>query len=90
MDKTALQSLLDREIEEWSSKSFTKLIEELADVVAYPRGGKSDFHQFEVQMIEKEPEYLHVLVSIDDGSLRRSFSPLTRGFIIYRDGRVEK
>ena len=90
MDKTALQSLLDREIEEWSSKSFSKLIEELADVVTFQRGGKPDFHQFEVQMIEQEPEYLHILVSVDDGSFRKFFAPLTRGFIVHRDGRVEK
>jgi hypothetical protein len=90
MDKTVLQSLLDREIEEWSSKSFTKLIEELADVVSYQRGSKSDFHQFEVQMIEQEPEYLHILVSVDDGSFRKFVAPLSRGFIVHRDGRVEK
>ena len=90
MDKTELESLLDREIEEWSSKSFTKLTEELADVVAYQRGDKTGFHQFEVQMIEQEPEYLHILVSVDDGSFRRSLAPLTRGFIVHRDGRIEK
>ena len=90
MDKTALQSLLDREVEEWSRKPFAMLIDELGDVVSYQRGGKSDFHQFEVQMIEKEPEYLHILVSIDDGRFRRWVAPLTRGFIVHRDGRVEK
>ena len=64
----------------YASKSFTKLIEELADVAAYQRGGKSDFHQFEVQMIEQEAEYLHILVSVDDGSFRKFVAPLTRGF----------
>jgi hypothetical protein len=41
-------------------------------------------------MIEQEPEYLHILVSVDDGSFRKFVAPLTRGFIVHRDGRVEK
>ena len=66
------------------------MVEELIDVVAYDRGHDADHHQFEVQMIENEPEYAHVIVSIDDGSFMRSFAPLTCGFIVHRDGRVEK
>ncbi|HSR54972.1 MAG TPA: hypothetical protein VLN73_01935 [Alphaproteobacteria bacterium] len=89
MDKAALQALLDREVEAWSRKPFAALMEELDDVVAYQRGDGSGFHQFEVQMLEREPDYLHVLVSIDDGSFRRSLSPLSRGFIVHRDGRIE-
>jgi len=89
MDKKRLQELLDDETGDWSRKSFAELVEELADVVAYGRGAESDFHQFEVQMVEHEPDYVHVLVSIDDGRFFRSLAPLTRGFIVHRDGRVE-
>lgn len=89
MDKDALQTLLDREVEAWSRKPFDTLLAELEDVVAYQRGEGPDSHQFEVQLIEREPEYLHVLVSVDDGTFWRSFSPLTRGFIVHRDGRIE-
>lgn len=90
MDKAALQNLLDHEIDEWSRKPFEALIEELVDAVAFQRGEGSDFHQFEVQMIENEPEYLHILVSVDDGSFRRSFAPLTGGFIIHRNDQIER
>ena len=89
MDKKRLQDLLDAETSDWSQKSFASLAEELTDVVAYQRGNEADYHQFEVQMIEHEPDYVHVIVSIDDGSFLKSFAPLTRGFIVHRDGRVD-
>ena len=66
MDKKRLQDLLDAETEYWSRKSFDSLVTELSDVVAYGRGSDADFHWFEVQMIEHEPGYVHVVVSIDD------------------------
>ena len=90
MNKEQLRALLDAEIKAWSSKSYSDLVEELPDVVAYGRGSDAGFHQFEVLMLEHEPEYVHVSISIDDASLLKSFSPLTGGFIVHRDGRVEK
>jgi len=89
MDKPRLQSLLDAETKTWAAKPYDQLVQDLNDVVAYGRGEGEDSHQFEVQIIEREETYLHVLVSIDDASLWRSFSPLTRGFFAHRDGRVE-
>jgi len=90
VNKARVQSLLDAEVEKWSEKSFVQLLEELHDVTAYWRGENDDFHQFEVLLIEHEPDYVHVSISIDDGSFLRSFAPLTRGFIVRRDGRIEK
>ncbi|NNE23262.1 MAG: hypothetical protein HKN11_11700 [Rhizobiales bacterium] len=89
MNKKRLQDLLDAETNGWSRKSIDSLVKELTDVVSYGRGSEDDFHQFEVQMIEQEPDYVHVIVSIDDGSFLKSFAPLTRGFIVHRDGRVD-
>jgi predicted SnoaL-like aldol condensation-catalyzing enzyme len=68
MQKHQLQSLLDAEVDEWSQKPYSRLLDELSDVAAYQRDGKVGFHQFEVQMVEREPDYVHVIVSIDDGS----------------------
>ena len=90
MKKQHLRELLDAEIEAWSGKSCTALVGELSDVVAYERGAGADFHQFEVQMLENEPGYVHVSISIDDGTLMKSIAPLNRSFIVHRDGRVEK
>lgn len=90
MKKKRLQELLDIEADRWSRKSYVLLVRELEDVVSYGRGEGDDFHQFEVQRIESDPEFVHVLLSIDDGSFRKSFSPQTSGFFVFRDGRVER
>lgn len=90
MKKNQLQDLLVAEIDAWSRKSFATLVRELSDVVTYERGGGSGFHQFEVQMLEQEPDYVHVGVSIDDGGVVRSLVPLSSSFIVYRDGRIDK
>ena len=89
MNKEHLRSLLDAEIDAWSRKSFAQLVDVLTDAVTYERGSEADFHQFEVQLLEHEAEYVHVSISIDDGSLLKSIAPLTHSFIVYRDGRVD-
>ena len=89
VERKELRDLLDNETSDWSQKAYSRLIEELSDVVAYTRGDGANFHQFDIEMIEQESEYVHVTVSIDDGGFARSFTPLTRGFIVYRDGLVE-
>lgn len=89
MNRKRLLELLDAEVAVWSQKSFSDLISELDDVSAYDRGVAGEFHQFEVQMIEHCADYVHVIVSIDDGSLMKSIVPPTLGFIVHRDGRVE-
>jgi hypothetical protein len=89
MTKSELQRLLDAEVAALSRRSYARLVDDLPDVLAYERGGGASYHQFEVRMIEHEPDYVHVVVSIDDGSFLRSISPMTRSFIVRRDGRVE-
>jgi hypothetical protein len=85
-----LQDLRDAETNRWSRKSIGNLVKDLTDVVSYGRRSEADFHHFKVQMIKHEPDYVHVVVSINDDNLMRSFAPPTRGFIVHRDGRVEK
>ncbi len=89
MKKEKLQGLLDAEVDQLSRWSYARLIEELSDILAYQRGSGPDYHQFEVQMIECEPNYVHISVAVDDGSLLKSISPISRSFIVHRDGRVE-
>ena len=81
--------MLDAEVGELSRRSYAELVDDLSDVLAYERGGGASYHQFEVQMIEHEPDYVHVVVSVDDGSFLRSVSPISRCFIVHRDGRIE-
>ena len=89
MNKDDLKQCLRRERERWSAKSYDGLVAELQSVVAYSVGEGSASYQVEVELLECEAEYVHVLVGIDDGGWR-AFKPLSTDFLVYRDGRVEK
>lgn len=89
MTKDTLAQCLLRERDRWSAKSYEVLIAELRDVVAYSVGEGSSFYQVEVQVLECNGEYVHVLIGVDDGGWR-AFAPLNASFLVYEDGRVEK
>ena len=89
MTGSELEKLLDAEVDELSRRSHSRLAHELSDVLACERGDGASYHQSEAQMIENEPDYVHIVISIDDGSLLRSIAPISRSFIVHRDGRVE-
>jgi hypothetical protein len=79
--RTEMQSILDREVACWSEMTAEQLLNELAEERNYPveSGGKT--YRVEVQLLEDRADYVHVLVSVDDGRLRYSIKPLCRGFI---------
>ena len=59
--------------------SYEQLIAELHDTRAYEV--ESNRYQVEVWLLEKTVDYVHVAVSVDDGTLPASLVPLTRSFI---------
>ncbi len=89
MNADELKCCSDREVDAWCRKGYSALLKELGDVVAYESCDGPLRFQVEVQLIEKESDYLHVIVSVDDGGWR-AFKPLSYSFIVHRDGRVER
>jgi hypothetical protein len=84
-----LQALLSAELKAWAKKPLAQIVAELSDVQGYERGADDRWHQFEVMLVENTPEYIHVLISVDDGSISWACSPITSGFMVYLDGRVD-
>ena len=78
--------VLDAETKRWSAKSWAQLVQELNDVQAYEVEVESRRYQVEVDLLENTPQYVHVAVAVDDGSLPASFRPLTATFLRYKDG----
>jgi hypothetical protein len=78
------QKVLDSEVKRWSAMSCAQLASELHDVQAYEVEFESKQYQVEVELLENTERYLHVIVSVDDGSLPASLSPLTHSFICHR------
>jgi hypothetical protein len=93
MTKEELRRCLAREVELWSSKDYETLLKELATAVSYEHGEGVDWYAVDVQLLEREPEYVHVMVVVDN-RLRRPpllpYKPLSADFLVYRDGRVDK
>ena len=85
MNKNELKKILDEEVEKYSMKSFEELSE-----YKNPATYEYDLGYYvQVELLEKNNDYVHVVVMIDDGSLFRAMAPLTRSFIVYRDGRKD-
>ncbi len=73
--------ILDAELERWKAMSYEELATELEEEQVYEveRNGKK--YQVEVKLLEDTDKYLHVVVSVDDGSLPASLSPLGASFV---------
>ena len=89
MKSTSLSECLAREVAAWSSKHCDQLRNELTSALSYQGEQLGQRYSVEVQLLEDTGEYVHVSVDIEDGSLLRSVLPLTRSFLVYRDGRVD-
>ena len=75
------QKVLDSEVKRWSAVSCAQLVSDLHEGQAYEVELDSKQYQVEVELLEETEKYLHVIVSVDDGSLPASIFPLTRSFI---------
>jgi len=80
------QAVLDAEIKRWSAKSWEELLSKLSEVHVYEVELDFQQHQVEVELLERTPDYLHVSISVDDGSLPASLRPTTGSFIRRRLG----
>jgi hypothetical protein len=73
--------VLDLEASRWSSKSSAELIAALREPQTYEIEFEAQKFQVEVQIIENTDRFIHVLLSVDDGSLPASIIPATTTFI---------
>ena len=75
------QKVLDAEVARWSELSWEELVRELREARAYQVELDSKQYQAEALLLENTADYVHVSVSVDDGSLLQSIVPLTDSFI---------
>jgi len=80
------QPVLDAEVKRWSEKSCEQLISELRESLDYEIEYAGKQYQVEVELLENTEKYIHVVVSVDDGSLPASIWPLTNSFIRDKGG----
>lgn len=87
MKKNELKKVLSQEMERYRNKSYEELMG-LAELITYSLGSGNSFYQVEVQVLEKNDEYVHVSVAVDDGGFLRAISPLSQSFIVHKCGRT--
>jgi hypothetical protein len=75
------RQVLEAEIRRWETKSCDELISELKDEQVYQVDLDSKQFQVEAHLLENASEYIHVCVSVDDGSFPASLKPLSSSFI---------
>ena len=75
------RKVLDSEVKHWSAMSPDKMLAELGDREVYEVEVDSKNYQVEVTLLENTANYLHIMVSVDDGSLPASIFPLTETII---------
>jgi hypothetical protein len=81
--------VLDAEVKRWSAKSYEQLTSELTEEQVYEVEFNGKNHQVEVKVVENTEKYLHVVVTVDDGSVPASFRPLSSSFIREKPGRKD-
>jgi len=69
----------------WKGKGWKKLVFELQEDTVYEVETESRSFQVEVQLLENTNRYIHVCVSLDDGSLPSSLTPMSTSFILNKE-----
>jgi hypothetical protein len=75
------RKVLDREVGRWSVLPYGELLSALATQQVYCVGFESKEYQVELEILESTSGYIHLMISVDDGSLPASILPVTHSFI---------
>ena len=75
---------LEAEVQRWSALPYDRLQAQLATTEVYEVVDGPQRYQVEIDVLENTKEYVHVLLSLDDGSLPLSLAPVIESFITNR------
>lgn len=74
------KQVLDDEVQRWSAMPYQDLISALRETEVYEVERDDGKYQVEISILEDTERYLHVAVTVDDGSLPASIVPASRTF----------
>ena len=75
------REVLDAEMRHWSALPYDQLMARLSNADVYEVKHDSRTYQVEIEVLENTENYVHVVLSVDDGSLPASIWPATDSFI---------
>jgi hypothetical protein len=77
--------VLQSEVKKWSAMSCARVMSMLPESECYEVEVESRKYQVEVELLEDTEQYIHIGVSVDDGTLPASFRPASSSFIRNKD-----
>ena len=84
------RKVLDGEVERWEAMSAERLLSELSgDPLVYEVEADSKTYQVEVEILENTGDYVHVMISVDDGTLPASILPAAETLIVRKSPGLE-
>jgi len=75
------RKVLEAEVQRWSALPYNRLQAQLATTEVYEVVDGAQRYQVEIDVLENTREYVHVMLSLDDGSLPLSLVPVIDSFI---------
>ncbi len=75
------RKVLEAEVQRWSALPYDRLQAQLAATEVYEVADGPQRYQVEIDVLENTKEYVHVMLSLDDGSLPLSLVPVIDSFI---------
>ena len=78
------RKVLEAEMQRWSALRCDQLLSRLSETNVYELECDSQKYQVEIEVLENTAEYVHIGISVDDGSLPASILPVTDSFITKR------
>ena len=75
------RKVLEAEVQRWSALPYDRLQAQLATPEVYEVVDGAQRYQIEIDVLENTREYVHVMLSLDDGSLPLSLVPVIDSFI---------
>lgn len=76
-NKDKWRKVLDAEVNRWSALPHDQVVSALSDAQTYEVDFETKKYRVQVGVVEIAEQYLHINVSVDDGSVGR---PLSRSF----------
>jgi len=78
------RAVLESEKQRWSALPYDQLVSRLSQTDVYEVEQGSQKYQIEIEILEHTTDFVHVAISVDDGSIPASFLPATDSFITKR------
>jgi len=81
---SATAEILAEEVRRWSARSYDEVAAQ-AEITTYDRERDGVVYQVEVEILLRRPEWIQLIIAVDDCTLRSAMSPASEIVLVHRD-----